>query len=121
MLGLLVLGTMVFVSCGKKDSPKAAFESFANSVIKGDYEKAIDFYAGNEKLTKEEKQAVARMLKMGFEEQGGIKSCEVLEEKISEDGQTAELKVKTVMQNGDVEEDVAHLIKTEQGWVMGDM
>ena len=113
MLGLLMIGTMALVSCAKKDSPKAAFENFANSLIKGDYENpsVIDFYVGKEELTPDEKQAVARELRSAFEESGGIKSCEVLDEKLSKDGQSAGLRVKTVMNNGDVNEDIVALVK----------
>ena len=68
--------------------------------------------------TEEELKQAAAFIAMGYEMVGGLKSYEVLDEEISEDGTTATVKMKMTTGNDVEKETEALLEKTDNGWVL---
>ncbi len=122
MLALIVACTMTLMACGgkgaaKADTPTATFEKYADCVKKGDYTKAVDLLEDSDKATQEEKDFIVALMKEAESTNGGLDAYEVLSEEISEDGQSAKLKVKLTYGNGETKETTQDMLKTESGWV----
>ena len=118
---LAVFAFMAFlISCsGGANSPTGVSKSFLLKVEKGDTEAAAKMFEGMENATEEEMQKSKALLDESSKEiaaQGGIKKVDVLNETISEDGQTASVDLKVTFGNGEEDESTTKLIKTEDGW-----
>lgn len=120
--------SFAFVSCGhsgdsakaakilKKDSPSTVVEKALKALKAKDYKAAITFAAGTEDYTEEELNGLAELMQMVYDANGGLTNYEILDEKISEDGQNATVTVKSTYGNGEVQEDTEELVQTENGW-----
>lgn len=120
--------SFAFVSCGqsgdstettktsKKSSPSATLEKVLKELKNKDYKAAITFAAGTEDYTEEELNGLAELMQMVYDANGGLTNYEILDEKISEDGQNATVTVKSTYGNGEVQEDTEELVQTENGW-----
>lgn len=53
-----------------------------------------------------------------IEKKGGVKTIEIVEEKISDDGTTATVKWKITYGNGETDDSDAELIKINGNWKM---
>lgn len=116
----------VFASCGG-NSPKDVAKDAAEMMKSGDYDGLVDLMAfDDEGMTKEEKEAAItltksmlkeKMSKM-IEEKDGIEKYEIGEEKISDDGKTAEVKVKFFFGDGTENEDTMDLVLVDDKWML---
>ena len=122
MLAFFVAGAMSLVGCGgsgsstpsKSDSPKDVVEQVSKLLIKGDIEKSLNFYNG---IDDEESKAFALgLMQMGMDATQGLKACEILEETIAEDGNTAKVKVKYTYGDDTERNTTEKLVKTDNGW-----
>lgn len=120
--------SFAFVSCGhsgdstktakisKKDSPSTVVEKVLKVLKAKDYKAALTFAEGTEDYTEEELNGLAELMQMVYDANGGLTNYEILDEKISEDGQNATVTVKSTYGNGEVQEDTEELVQTENGW-----
>lgn len=124
MLVTLALVTMaalsLLVSCsGSGKTPADISKSFIYSLEKGDVDAAYDLLNGTGEATEEEMQKMKAFLGEGSKqiaEKKGIKSIEVVEETISEDGTKADVTLRVTYGNGEEDESESVLRKTEEGW-----
>ena len=123
---LMVMAMFMMAACSSSSSPGDAMKKYSNYLIKGDYEKFVDGLAfdesvGAEKM-KEQKDGLVSMLrdKVGkeYEKMGGLKSIEILSEEISEDGNTATVKIKQTYGNGETQEGTQSMVKRDGKWLM---
>lgn len=113
----------VFASCGG-NSPKDAAESYAEMVKAQDYEGIADMMAFPDDMSKEDKDAAKALFvslakeKMSkeIETREGIDKYEIGEEKISEDGKTAEVSITFYFKDGSKEEDSVDLELVDDEW-----
>ena len=121
VMALFLFCAMCLTSCGsggssttpsKTDSPSDIVEKAANLIINKDYENLVLLYEGGETATDDEKAVFIGLCQMAKE----YKACEVLEETIAEDGETAKVKVKYTYPNGKEKNNTVKLVKTENGW-----
>jgi len=118
--------TLLLQSCGGgmgTNSPGATVKKAFELIAGSDYEKAVDTYTKKDgtAFTEEERTKVKGLLAMGaseIEKKGGIKSMEILEEKISDDGTTATVKWKITYGNGETDNSDGELIKVDGKWKM---
>ena len=98
----LMVMTMFLMTACSSSGPGDAMKKYGNYLIKGDYEKFVDGLAfdesvGAEKM-KEQKDGLVSMLKekvsKEYEKKDGLKSIEIISEEISEDGNSATVKIK---------------------------
>lgn len=123
LLSVLIFGTIVFMaSCGGSgsSSPGEVVKAYYQKVEKGDAEAALDYidFEGKE-LTAEDKEKLIGLLGEGtkqMEEKGGIKSFEIVEENIAEDGNTADVSFKIIYGNDKEEENKAKVAKVDGNW-----
>ena len=109
---LMVMAMFMMAACSSSSSPGDAMKKYSNYLIKGDYEKFVDGIALDDSETadklKEQKAGFVALLrdKVGkeYEKMGGLKSIEILSEEISEDGNTATVKIKQTYGNGETQE-----------------
>ena len=103
-----------------------AMKKYGNYLIKGDYEKFVDGLAfdesvGAEKM-KEQKDGLVSMLKekvsKEYEKKDGLKSIEIISEEISEDGNTATVKIKQTYGNGETQDGTQSMVKRDGKWLM---
>lgn len=105
ILSLAMASIMFFTtSCGISSSPGDISVEFLKNIEKGDTEAVIAVFANNGKeMSAEDLAKLNGLILMSQEEvlkKEGIKSIEVVEEKISEDGNTANVKLKVFYGNG---------------------
>ncbi len=115
-LVLTLFVVMTFFSCGggsTPSTPTATWQKYTDYLIKGKCDKAVKML---NKVEEEQQAEMAKFLEEALNEQGGLKSCEVLSEEISEDGSKAKLEVKYTWGNGKTKETTEKLVKTENGW-----
>ena len=116
---LLILFAFTLMKCGSSSGPGDTIKEFFDAVENNNVEAASKLLApelkamlGEQKLEK----ALSEQSKE-IKEKGGISNIEIFDEKIEET--TATLKFKITYGNGEVKEDKAKLIKTEDGWKIG--
>ena len=123
IVGVIIL-TLVMTACSSNTPSKVAEKSVA-CIQKGDFEGYVDLIyvnkeeAKNKEKLENEKQMLTAMLKekasKEFEKKDGLKSYEALSEEISEDGNTAKVKMKIVYGNGTETTDDIKLRKDDAG------
>lgn len=118
---VLMISAFLFSCGGGSDSkPADQVDKLIKSIEKGDYDTAIDCLAMEGKtLTDEEKTKLNAMLGMTkgvIDSKKGIASSEVIEENVSEDGNTATVKIKYVYGNGDEDTSEYNLVKEDGAW-----
>ena len=121
---LMVMAMFMMAACSSSSSPGDAMKKYSNYLIKGDYEKFVDGIAVGDSETadklKEQKAGFVALLrdKVGNEKMGGLKSIEILSEEISEDGNTATVKIKQTYGNGETQEGTQSMVKRDGKWLM---
>ncbi len=120
---VFLIGTQ---SCGGGalgNSPSAIVKKSINLIAEKKYEKVVALYAKKDgtDLTEEEKGKMIGLLSMANAElikKEGVKSLDIIEEKLSEDGNTAEVKWKITYGNGKTEDNDGKLVKVGNDWKM---
>lgn len=118
-----VVAAVFAVSCSSApDTPGEAALNIYQLMADGKYEAvAEEFYfdSTNAEEVTQAKEAIASLLKEKaapeIESKGGIANLEVLEEVIAEDGQSANVTIKTTYGNGESEENTVELVKDPNG------
>jgi len=121
-------------SGGGSSTPSGVVKSFYSKVQKGDYEGALAEMYNNAIATATDEQkasvkdgdkekqikALAAKAKAAVEMKGGMKSYEVTDETISEDGQSATVSIKLVYGDGTNETEKMNCIKKDGKWILND-
>jgi hypothetical protein len=127
LLGAIALVLVIgFQSCGGGaigNSPGATVKKSINLIAEKNYEKVVSMYAKKDgsALTEEEKGKMLGLMTMANAEltkKQGVKSLDIIEEKISEDGKTAEVKWKITYGNGESEDNDGNLVNVDGDWKM---
>ncbi len=115
-------------SCGggAASTPESVVEKAYNCLQDKDYAgylELIDYKEKDGKTPDEIRKEALPMLEAKaqalIQKKGGIKSWEILETKIAEDGNSAKVKVKQVYENGDEDNNNMKLVKKEDGtWML---
>lgn len=122
---LVTLLIMVMFACSGAKTPSATAEKMAGYLQSKDYVAFVECLAIDdstktaEENAKNKEMIIALMKDKGdkqMAEKGGIKSYEVLEEVIAEDGLTATVKMKYTYGNGTAEEQTTNLVKVDNEW-----
>lgn len=124
----LLFGFIAFVfslgmqSCGSAgNSPGAVVKKSFNLMAEKRLDKVMELYVKKDgtALTKEESAKMTGLFSMAIaelEKKQGIKTMDIIEEKISEDGKTANVKYKITYGNGETNEDDSELVKVNDEW-----
>lgn len=125
------MGTIAFVcmvglqSCGGggilNNTPGATVKKAFNLMAEKNYEKVIQMYTKKDgtAFTEEENGKLVGLMNMASAEitkKEGIKSVDIIEEKIAEDGKTATVKWKITYGNGETDDSDGELIKVGNDW-----
>lgn len=108
-------------SCGSANTPSAVAEEACKCMQNEDYEgyaDLMDLKKSEDGKGVEKEQLAALLREKGtktMEKKQGIKSYEVLSEEISEDGKSANVKMKIVYGNGDEDTQKMKLVKNDDG------
>lgn len=121
-----MLGLFILTSCSSSNTPSGVAEKAMKCMQQKDYAGFVDlmYYEPEKAPTEEEKKQAEALISAkaseAYEKQkGGIKSYEVVSEKITEDGNEAAVKMKIVYNNGDEDEDNFSLKKNKEGkWLV---
>lgn len=128
MLTIVVaLCAFVLIGCSgsSSDTPGKVVLKAYGHLQAGEYEKVSEmFWVDPAKSSPEEVEQGRAMLTSLMQgkaapqiaKKGGLKSYEVVEESISEDGQTAKVKVRVVYGNGKEESENVPLKLSDDGW-----
>ncbi len=119
----------VFAACGGSadtNTPDAAVKAAIECVQNGDYEGYLELMQLEEKdgksvdeRRKELLPLLEAKLKEDLEKKEGIKSYEIVETTIAEDGKTAKVKSVIVYGNGKEKKDTHKLVLTDDGkWLI---
>jgi uncharacterized protein with von Willebrand factor type A (vWA) domain len=116
---------MFVASCGGGgNSPADIQKSVYSQIQKGNYEKGVkilcDNLDGDKTPSAEEKMQFAKGLtekaKQSIEAKGGVKSFEIVEEVISEDGASATVNSKITYGDGSTQEQSSKYVKKDGKW-----
>ncbi|RLD66365.1 MAG: hypothetical protein DRI84_04955 [Bacteroidetes bacterium] len=121
VLGFIFVSLMVFTtSCGSSSSPGDTIQDYYTAMENGDTDKIISMIDNDgEELSEKDREkfvAMVGMAKEQIEKKGGIKSYEILEETISEDGTEATVKTKTIYGDDSEDEGSSKLVNIEGEW-----
>ncbi len=129
----LLLGTLAFVfmvglqSCGGggvlNNTPGATVKKSFSLLADKKYDKVAEMYVKKDgtAFTEEEKGKMVGLMTMASSEitkKQGVKSLDITEEKIAEDGKTAKVKWTIVYGNGETDNSDGELVKVGNDWKM---
>ena len=118
---LVAVVALTLWSCGSANTPSAVAEEACKCMQNEDYEgyaDLMDLKKSEDGKGVEKEQLAALLREKGtktMEKKQGIKSYEVLSEEISEDGKSANVKMKIVYGNGDEDTQKMKLVKNDDG------
>lgn len=118
---LVAVVALTLWSCGPANTPSAVAEEACKCMQNEDYEgyaDLMDLKKSEDGKGVEKEQLAALLREKGtktMEKKQGIKSYEVLSEEISEDGKSANVKMKIVYGNGDEDTQKMKLVKNDDG------
>jgi uncharacterized alkaline shock family protein YloU len=116
---------LLAASCGGgSNSPSGITKSIYSQFQKGNYEKGVEVFVAHldsdEEGTAEEKQQFIKgfteKAKASMDEQGGIKSFEIVKETISEDGVKATVETKVTYGDGSTKDESLGFVKKDGAW-----
>lgn len=125
-LTLLIVSiiTLLFTNCGGENTPAGIEKSIYTQLKNGNYEKAMTIMINNsvdyDQSAPEKPQIIksfAQKAQQSTEAKGGIKSFEIGDESISEDGLSAVVEVKIVYGNGSEDTKKSFYIKKDNKWM----
>ncbi|MDM8269793.1 DUF4878 domain-containing protein [Barnesiella viscericola] len=124
-LSLMAIVSLLIASCSN-NSPGSALKHYMDAMNDKNFEEVADGIAFKEGLTPEQQQQVREgwitllqdKAEKSAEQQGAIKSFEIISEEISEDGTTAEVKYKQVFEDGTEKEGTQAMVKRDGKWLM---
>jgi hypothetical protein len=112
---ILALSVMTLISCGgsgsKGNSPSKVVKNYYEAIQAEKYDKAISYFEQAEEM-----QALVGKMEQTFREKEGVKTFQLGEEIISEDGNSATVEVITTHGDGEVEEMTFKLNKIDGEW-----
>ena len=119
----IALCALCFASCSSQSSPTNVTEALIKNIQNENYEAISElFYAKGEteEEINEQKQMIESLytdkVKKSIDKKEGIKSYEIEEEKISEDGKTAIVKYSITYGNGDTDKETNKLVNIDGKW-----
>lgn len=124
---LVIVISLGLLSCGGGgaggNAPGDVVKKSLKLIAEKNYDKVAGLYVKKDgtALTDEEKTKVVGLMTMANAElmkKEGVKSIDIVEEKISEDGKTAEVKWKITYGNGSTDEENGTLINVNGDWKM---
>jgi len=113
---VITLSVMILASCSPSGKgPSNTVRDYLKAMQAGKYEKALSYFDMDQSMASEMQMLTAKM-EHTLQEQGGIKSFQLVPdgEKISEDGQTASVKTTITYGNG-TEDEQTHRLKLVDG------
>lgn len=119
---LLVM--MFIVSACSDNTPSGALKSYTTAYMNGDFEKYVDgiyFSKVDPEDIAEAKSNFVGLIKeltSKQPEEETLQDFEILGEEISEDGNTAIVKIKEIYKNGSEKEKEGKLVKVDGKWLM---
>jgi hypothetical protein len=125
-LALAAFVVLIAAACSSTPAgPGAAMKEYYEALIKGDYEKFAEGVKFKDSDASEDaakqKEGVVAMLKDKMEKAPAEKkptAIEIGSEEIAEDGNTAKVKFKVTLANGNVDEDDQDMVKVDGKWLM---
>lgn len=111
-------------ACGRKSEPKETpgevAQQYVDCLVKGDYAHFVNGFSSIQNLNGNEREQIVTLLKsygkLEKEKNGGLKSAEVLKERLSKDGKKAEVTFRFVYNNRQVEETVFGMVQEKGRW-----
>jgi len=107
---------MLAASCTDSKSPSGITKSFLNKMVRGDYDKALDYYAANCEDGGSLILMMKDKIKASLQEDGKIKSYKIVSEEISDDGKRATVSFTTVSSNGNTDSSKVKFVKKDGVW-----
>ena len=117
---------LMIVNCSGSgaNSPSNIEKSLYTQLQKGDYAKSAELLIKNldsDKVTTPEQQEqfvklFGEKAKQSTESKGGIKSFEIVEEKIADDGLSATVSTKVIFKDGSEKTETTKYVKKDSSW-----
>lgn len=124
-LSCLVVAVLSFISCSPS-SPGKALKGYLNDIKNENYESFMEgvyFHEGMDEQRKEKKRAqlLAIIKDKGtheYEKKGGVKSIEIISERVWEDGENATVEFKQTYGNGEEIIEKQKMVKKDGKWLI---
>ncbi len=126
MAAIVVAMGWMMTSCGSNSTPESVVEKAMSCMQDNDYAGYLDlvYFQDKDGSTAEEIRAEALPMleekgKESMEKLGGIKSWEILETTLSDDGKSGGVKVKIIYGDGSDNTSTMKVVQTEDGkWML---
>lgn len=125
-LSLLALGMFMVSACssGSSATPGDAAKKYAGYLLSGKYESIVDLCETGKDVSpqemKEGKALLTGLFQMAKEtadaQHGGYKSIDVISEKLSDDGQSADVVIRHTFGDGTTKEETLGLVLQDGVW-----
>ncbi len=111
---VLFSSAILFSSCGSASTPSAVIEKAVASAIDSDW----DGYLKYVNISDEQKGQYKEMAAMKGDQAFPYSSFKIVSEEISEDGQTAKVKIEYTKKEGGTKNDTEKLVLVEGKWLI---
>ncbi|WP_288911057.1 DUF4878 domain-containing protein [uncultured Bacteroides sp.] len=124
-LGFLVVAVLSFISCSPS-SPGKALKGYLNDIKNENYDSFMEgvyFHEGMDKQRKEKKRTqllaiIKDKVTREYERKGGVKSIEIISERVWEDGENATVEFKQTYGNGEEIIEKQKMVKKDGKWLI---
>ncbi len=124
-LSFIVIALMSLVSCSS-NTPGKALKGYLNDIKNENYDSFMEgvyFHEGMDEQRKEKKRAqlLAIIKDKGtheYEKKGGVKSIEIISERVSKDGENATVEFKQTYGNGEEIIEKQKMVKKDGKWLI---
>lgn len=115
---LFAVVMLIFASCGAGRSPRSAAKHFYKAIANEEFDKALAYSTLEEGADAEIYYAIMDKAAQSIAERGGVKSIEIVEEQIAEDGLSATVTTAITYADGSVQSEICDVVLHENKWVV---
>lgn len=106
------------VGCAADRSPRSLAKHFYTSIASAKYDKALAYTTIVDEVDIELYHAIMDKVSRSIESKGGVEKIEIVDEKISEDGQCAVVTVQITYANGEVAKEYCDVVCQDEKWIV---
>ena len=114
----LAVSLLLIISCAANTSPHRLVKQFYKAIDKGDYNRALSYTNLIDEVDAELYYAIMEKVSKSIEIKGGVKSIEIVDEQINDEGTHAIIATIITYGDGSEDQEYCDLFLQEDGWVI---
>lgn len=113
---ILVVVAITLAGCNAGRTPRSAAKYFYQSIAAGEYSEALSMTTLSEDADPEIYYAIMEKVSRSIDQKGGVESIEIMEERMTEDEQSAVVRTLITYANGEQQEELCDVVKVDESW-----